>query len=203
MIGARILRSPHQRTRAPMAHAGACGHELNHVTPSVRTVSPSSLHANLAARICGSFIEILKAGYARGLCRVWMHGRIEDRHFHSQPPNVGARNCARRDSRRDGTFIQTTQRPGFCAALGVGNGTFLYVLNGEALSIAGDRLRHVRRRSRNFSLNARLLGGDLRGEGTEWLPCVGLAHRQKHRSEHGQEVVEVGQGVGQFSQAGF
>jgi hypothetical protein len=75
-------------------------------------------------------------------------------------------------------FIQSCGR----TALGL-----LHVGNRVSLPlIAGDRLRHVRRRSRNFGLNARLLGGDLRGESPERLPCVGLLHPLRMEHPHGK-----------------
>jgi hypothetical protein len=93
-------------------------------------------------------------------------------------------------------LIQTTQRPGFCAALGVGNRHHTALIAGSIIALPGDRP--------NFCLTKRHEpGSQSRREGTDLSPVGSrpLVHGANHRSKHGQGVVEVGQGVGQFSQA--
>jgi hypothetical protein len=143
-----IGRSPHgapNSERSPGRLTAGARPEFHYVTPSVQTVFPHTLHANLAARTCG-------------------------------------------------ILIQMTQRPGFCAALGVGNRPG--AVAGSIIALPGDRP--------NFCLTKRHEpGSQSRREGTDLSPVVGrpLVHGANHRSKHGQGVVEVGQGVGQFSQA--
>jgi hypothetical protein len=146
-----IGRSPHgapNSERSPGRLTAGARPEFHYVTPSVQTVFPHTLHANLAARTCGILIET--------------------------PP--------------DG--------PVTCRVRGVGNRHHTALIAGSIIALPGDRP--------NFCLTKRHEpGSQSRREGTDLSPVVGrpLVHGANHRSKHGQGVVEVGQGVGQFSQA--
>lgn len=52
----------------------------------------------------------------------------------------------------------------------------------------------------NFVLASRQLGGDLRCEGTERLPCVGALHGSNHEASYDQEVVPAFQERGNVHQ---
>jgi hypothetical protein len=97
-------------------------------------------------------------------------------------------------------LIQTPpDGPVTCRVRGVGN---------LVLPLDCRELRHIspqgRAQLRNFCLTKRHEpGSQSRREGTDLSPVGSrpLVHGANHRSKHGQGVVEVGQGVGQFSQA--
>jgi hypothetical protein len=94
-------------------------------------------------------------------------------------------------------LIQTPpDGPVTCRVRGVGNRHHTALIAGSIIALPGDRP--------NFCLTKRHEpGSQSRREGTDLSPVVGrpLVHGANHRSKHGQGVVEVGQGVGQFSQA--
>lgn len=129
MNGRDLQHTPLRGDPGRLAATGASRPETDDVT-SVRTVSPRSQHANLAARICGIFIQTTN-GTALGL-------------------------------------------------VGVGNRVL-------PPRIAGDRLRHVRRRSRNF-LAARVEpGSQSRRDSAERYPCfVGGLHSSRMETQHGK-----------------